>query len=461
MTGRMLRNAQHGVDAANRKFAVYETGISASYPMERVEIDEWKVDLISILAERGALDHLSDQELAELDRGRRWLYLAVDCATRCVVGMRLAATPNSEDAYALLRDITRDKTEIAAAAGCKSAWHHFGGLGAICTDNGAAFMDDLFRFAILEAHGNPESPPTGLPHLRGRVERIFGTFGTSLMPHLAGRTFSNSLERGDYPSEHLASLHDEVLMQTLTLYVVDVYHNTPHRGLNGETPNNCWDRLSKQIGVVPKLAETTRRRAFGERDRRTANGRGIKKFGIDYACPALQHVFLHADDHEVEIRCSLEDLGWILVYVDGKWRPARALQKCFEGVSYEEWQRTARELRLRHKAEAQLHEAVVADALSKIIEINAREQARFGTVLKAQTPAGLKRARDDLFVGLSIIPEQGEEDFDLPPDLDLFGHIIPHCGEGEQSHASETSSDKSDSPSHSQRSTRWRLDDDT
>ncbi|WP_264212271.1 hypothetical protein [Leisingera thetidis] len=44
---------------------------------------------------------------------------------------------------------------------------------------------------------------------------------------------------------------------------------------------------------------------------------------------------------------------------------------------------------LKYKAEGQLHEHVVADALSKIIEINAKEQSRFGTALAAQTPAGL------------------------------------------------------------------------
>lgn len=450
---------RHSVEAANRKFALYETGISASYPMERIEIDEWKVDLISILAARGALDNLSDEELAQLDRGRRWLYLAIDCATRCVVGMRLAATPNSEDAYALLSDVTRDKTDLAIAAGCQSTWHHFGGLGTVCTDNGAAFVDDLFSMSILEAHGHPDTPPGGLPHLRGRVERIFGTFGTTLMPHLAGRTFSNTQDRGDYPSEKLATLTDDTLMQILTLYVVDVYHNTPHRGLHGETPNNCWARLSKEKGIVPKLTETTRRRAFGQRERRKVSGRGVELFGINYACPALQDFFLHSHDQEVEIRVSLEDLGWVLVHVDGKWHPAHALQKCFEGVCYDDWQDAARELRLKYKADAQLHEHVVAAAIVKIIEINSREQRRFDTVLKAQTPAGLRRAHEDLFVGLTIIPDQSEE-FDLSPEPDLFGHIIPEAAM-EKSQEIRTKSDTAGgNQNRSGRSGDWSFDDD-
>jgi putative transposase len=96
------------------------------------------------------------------------------------------------------------------------------------TDLGAAFVDDNFRTAVLDAHGNPETPPGGLPQLRSRVERIFGTFGTSLMPYLGGRTFSSPKERGDYPSVQSAALSDDVLMQILVIFVVDVYHNRPH-----------------------------------------------------------------------------------------------------------------------------------------------------------------------------------------------------------------------------------------
>jgi len=254
---------------------LYEEGIEASYPMERIEVDEWRVDLITILAERGALDHMSSEELTMLPRGRRWLYLAIDCATRCVVGMRLAETPNCEDAIALLADVTRDKTALAVAAGCQSSWHHYGGLKTVATDLGAAFVDDTFWTAVFDAQGFPETPTGGLPQLRARVERIFGTFGTNLMPYLAGRTFSNPKERGDYPSVEMASITDDVLIQMLILYVVDVYHNRPHGGLKGETPNNCWKRLANEMGVVPDVPERMRRRAFGKALRRKVSGRGL------------------------------------------------------------------------------------------------------------------------------------------------------------------------------------------
>lgn len=230
-----------GVDEGNRKFTLYETGIPVSYPMERIEIDEWKIDAISIFALLGLLDGYNEEQLAALERGRRWLYLAIDCATRCVLAMRIARTPNPRDAIELLADITRDKSDLAAAAGCASSWHHHGGLAAVVTDLGPAFVDDEYRASVLDAHGNPETPPGGLPWLRSRVERIFGTVGSSLVPFVTGRTSSNPILRGDYPAEQLAALSDDTLIELLTNFIVDIYHNVPHAGLDGETPNNCWN----------------------------------------------------------------------------------------------------------------------------------------------------------------------------------------------------------------------------
>ncbi|MEP1611249.1 MAG: Mu transposase C-terminal domain-containing protein [Roseobacter sp.] len=415
---------RHGVDAANRKFMLYETGLDASYPMERIEIDEWKVDLITILAERGALDNLSPEQLAALPRGRRWLYLAIDAATGCVLGMRLCETPNADDAIALLADVTRDKSSLAAAAGCRSEWGQYGGLKTVATDLGAAFVDDRFRAAIFDAGGSPETPTGGLPQLRARVERIFGTFGTDLMPGLAGQTFSNPKERGDYPSVEMAAITDDQLMQMLILYAVDVYHNRPHAGLKGETPNNCWKRLSKEKGVVPDVPERIRRRAFGKPQNRKVSGRGVRAFGIDYTCAALRHFHLHSHETHVDLRVDFNDIGWIMVRVGEEWFPATALQKCFDGVSYDEWEAAARHLRLKFREEAALHESVVAEALQKIMDLNATAEKTFGVALRAVTPAGLRRGEEDLFLGLSIDPND-PEGFDLPPDEDLFGHVVP------------------------------------
>lgn len=415
---------RRGVSETNRDLVLWENGLEAIYPLERVEIDEWNVDLISILAERGALDGLSPTELASIERGRRWLYVAIDCATRCIVGMRLAVQPNTADAIATLTDITRNKNAIAEAAGCSGTWDQHGGLVSVVTDQGAAFANEEFRTAVSDAGGIVEAPTAGVPKLRPKVERVFGTFGTALMPRLIGRTFSNPKQRGDYPSEDVASISDDALMQMLILFVVDAYHDLPHGGLGEETPRNCWKRLAAEKGIAPNISERTRKRAFGLKLNRKVSGKGVSVFGIDYTCAALRHFFLHCHESHVDLRIDPTDLGWIMVRIKQDWFAATALQRCFEGISLEDWRSAAFNLRLKHRSEAALHEETVMRALEQISKINRSEQERFGNELRRLTPQGLQKAHDDLFLGLSIDTDD-PGGFDLPPEKDLFGSIIP------------------------------------
>lgn len=128
-----------------------------------------------------------------------------------------------------------------------------------------------------------------------------------------------------------------------------------------------------------------------------------------------------------------------MVRIGGEWHVAHALQKCFGGVSYDHWSAVARHLRQKHHEEAVLQERTIAEALKRIIEINAREEWRFKAILHALTPAGLRRAKEDLFLGLSIEPES---EIDLPPDDDLFGRSIPHDGEGASDRPAKEDPDK-------------------
>jgi len=143
-----------------------------------------------------------------------------------------------------------------------------------------------------------------------------------------------------------------------------------------------------------------------------------------------------------------------MVRVGDEWFPARALQKCFEGVSFDEWEATARQLRLKYREEAAINERLVSEALEKIIKINASEQRTFGTALHAVTPNGLRRAKEDLFLGLSIEPETDGDDA-LPQEDDLFGRIIPHVGDPDHGQTPEVKIETTDDDPKFV----WRFDD--
>ncbi len=190
-----------GTAAANAHFTLYENGPDIWQPLERVEMDENRLDVVSLLILTGIWDHLPPDRQERFEAGRRWLYVAIDCATRCILSMRLAETPNSGDAIKALRDIFVDKTPIAQAAGCESTWHHHGGIGTLVTDQGGAFVSDEFQGTVSSLGITAHLPPAGLPWLRGHIETFFRTYGHQLMPLLVGRTFFDTVERGDYPSE--------------------------------------------------------------------------------------------------------------------------------------------------------------------------------------------------------------------------------------------------------------------
>ncbi|NSY37697.1 hypothetical protein [Leisingera sp. ANG59] len=138
---------------------------------------------------------------------------------------------------------------------------------------------------------------------------------------------------------------------------------------------------------------------------------------------ALREFHLRGHETHVEIKADLNNLGWILVQIGQEWFVAKALQNCFDGISYDQWEATARELRLRHRAEAAIHEQNISEAHNAILEINTVEQKRFGAALKRLILGGLRKAKEDLFLGLTILPEEHEA-FGLPVGEGLVGHVI-------------------------------------
>lgn len=428
---------RYGTAAANAKFTLFENGPDVERPLERVEMDENRLDVMSLLIITGIWDHLPPKRRAQLQKGRRWLYVAIDCATKCILSKRLAETPNSADAIRALRDIFVDKTPIAQAAGCESGWHHHGGIGTLVTDQGGAFISDDFQGTVSSLCITAHLPPAGIPWLRGHIESFFRTFGHQLMPLLSGRTFFDTMERGDYPSEQLACLCDDDLIRILLTYVIDIYHNQPHGSLKGETPNQAWARLVAKHGVPPAPDGLTLRRAFGRPLLRKLRGDGVLLAGISYGCEALREAFLHSPTREVEIRADLKDLGWIAVKVGAAWYPAVANQICFNGVSYDELVEARRALRLTHQKEAELSAPVVRRAIDRISETNRQAfllreltpfhvtdrdiernemSLHFSIRSDAERMGKITRSADPLADGIAVSPRQEQPRSELSPE---------------------------------------------
>jgi len=78
-----------GKDRAEVIHRAVNGGLDVLRPLERVEMDEWKIDLQTLLAISGVWQKMSAKQRKAVPRVRLWLTAVIDVATRCLIGFRV------------------------------------------------------------------------------------------------------------------------------------------------------------------------------------------------------------------------------------------------------------------------------------------------------------------------------------------------------------------------------------
>jgi putative transposase len=383
-----LHCARHGEAAAMKKFAPVRQGLQIRAPGERVEMDEWKVDLHSLMAFTDAWQNLSVEQRKVLKKVRVWVTVAIDVATRCILALRFSTrAPSAHSSLAALEMVVTSKEHIAEVAGALSRWHHALTPRQIHGDAGAGFIDARFRAAVAALHCKHVIPPAGMPSARGTIESVFRTFGQRFMHYFHGRTFSSIDEKGDYRSDANAVLNIDELCRYLTRAIVDIYHHEPHSGLGGETPANAWLRLSREYAVIPPINQSQRRRIFGTMIKRKLSQRGIRFLGIHYNSPDLQRVWAdrsavpNSETPWVNIRVDRFDLRTISYYDEEQWVDLTTELQIPDGVSVWEWTEAADALAKAHRKNLPMNLSTVLKTVNGLREAGnaAAARAELGT----------------------------------------------------------------------------------
>jgi putative transposase len=393
--------ARKGKEYARRKHAPVGMGIDVTRPLQRVEMDTWKVDLMTLMASSGL--SLSDEErqsLGLIGGKKRWhLTVAICAATRCILAMRLSRTPTAASTVRTMDMIVQDKGIWSDAVGSLSSWHMFGLPELIVTDCGSEYVSFDARVAARDLGVALEHAPAGHPEMRARIERLFKTFAVNLLPRLTGRTFSNIIERGDYDSKARAALTADDLCAALIRWVVDIYHRQPHDGLDGESPARCWERLTEQYGVAASPDTDRRRIAFGTRMTRTLSKGGVSILGVRYQVEEYARKAVGKVGKPVNLRWHHDDIGAIAVELDGEWIEVPAVMRGCKGVSAQTWTAARRALAARYKQEAAFDEDVVLKAIAEIEAINGNAMRRIGLLVEDWSKERLEREEERLFIG--------------------------------------------------------------
>ncbi|MCL9847592.1 integrase [Ralstonia solanacearum P673] len=230
-----------GKHAADRKHRNAIGRLDVEEILDRWEIDHTLLDILIV-----------DPKTGEVI-GRPYITVVLDRHSRMIMGFLIhLSTPNTESVLRTIERAIRPKQAwLASYPDVVNEWRACG-LPRYCVpDNAAEFHAFGLVAAFNELGIELLFPRSRGPEMKGAVERFFRTMAEDLIHRLAGTTFSNPRERGDYPSEQLACITLADLNALVTKWIVDCYHQRPHRGLNGRAPAPVW--LEGEVDRTPRL----------------------------------------------------------------------------------------------------------------------------------------------------------------------------------------------------------------
>lgn len=261
----------------------------ANFPLSVVQIDHTCVDIVLV------------DELYRKPFRRPYLTIAIDVYSRMVVGFHLSFDPPGEMGTGLcISNAILGKEMLLEKHGVKGDWPCWGTMATIHMDNAKEFRGNMLKRVCQNYGINIEHRPVATPHWGGHVERLLGTFSKEIH-NLSGSTFSKISDRENYDSQSRASLTIKEFEKWLITYIVNVYHQKVHSGIN----MSPLERYKKGVfgegsehgtGLPPKLLNERRIRLdFMPYVERTIQEYGVLIDHITYYDDVLRK-FIHSKE---------------------------------------------------------------------------------------------------------------------------------------------------------------------
>ncbi len=269
-----IHRKRYGARSARNVFAPVTGKLDADRPLQIVQIDHTKVDLVIV-------DENSRQTI-----GRPWLTLGVDVHTRMVTGFYVSFDPPSTTSVAICIALSvMEKDSWVNSLGIKGEWPVHGIPESIHVDNAKEFHSKALTTACERYGIAVQYRPPATPHYGGHVERLIGTLMGSVHT-LPGTTFSSVADKDAYESERYACLTLSQFERWLMLEIVGKYHQQVHRTLS-MPPVEKWRQGVKEW--QPRLPKSGRYLLidFLPCEQRQVRRDGIRLFNIFYWSDAL------------------------------------------------------------------------------------------------------------------------------------------------------------------------------
>jgi putative transposase len=378
--------------------------------LEQVQIDHTPMDVIVV------------DERHRLTIGRPYLTIAIDVASRCVVGLVVTLeAPSATSVGLCLAHAATDKRPWLERLGVEAVWPMSGKPRELYVDNAAEFKSEALRRGC-DQHGiKLRYRPPGQPHFGGIIERLIGTMMREVH-ELPGTTFSSTVERGAYDSDGQAALTMGELQRWLSLAVA-CYHGQVHEGL-GRTPAGVWaDKSTEAPRPVTVTNETAFLVDFLPVVRRALSRSGFVIDHVQYYSDALKpwiarrerlsRFVLRRDPRDISRIWVLDPDGTAYVEV-----PYRTLSRPPISV----WEQKAAVSRLREAGRAEVDENALFAMVARMREIT---DAAAATTRKARRDTQRRRAatprpRPTTARVNSPAPDSGQAEEPLAPPFEVI-----------------------------------------
>lgn len=262
---------RYGKRYADQKHKVVKQRDRPKRPLEIVEMDHTPTDLMVV-----------DDEVG-LPIGRATFSAAIDVAPNSVCGFYLSFHPPSYiSVMNCLLHAIQPKTYLKEFfPKVKNEWNVYGVPETIIVDNGPEFYSRDFEDACLQLGIVIQYHPPRNPNYKGIIERFFRTLNQKLLHNQPGTTFSNIFDRKDYDPKKNAVISLSALIEIVHIFIVDVYQQQIHRGIN-DIPARKWKNLTSLYPPLLPSRGTDLNILLGAIEHRTVSKKGIAWNNLQY-----------------------------------------------------------------------------------------------------------------------------------------------------------------------------------
>ena len=279
-----VTKAREGLKAARKKFRSRSGKIVTYRPLDRVECDAMHPQ-IGIKC----IDEKTGEEVVR----KPIIYIAFDAHTRVVVGYHICLSDKaSEKSSAVIELLKHMVSPFKTNKGCKYNWPLSGAPDFIVLDNGSAFKSQWVKTMIGSMGADFDYCKSASAWEKGFVERFNRTIKDQFCRNTPG--YVGNRKRGEEPvgtiSEYAVVTKEEFIAD-FERYILDTYHQNPHRGIDGFTPYEFYEQCKHSAPPIDFELDHELSFIKGTEHYRKLRPEGIEFEKLQYTSPELENYY--------------------------------------------------------------------------------------------------------------------------------------------------------------------------